>query len=245
MILPKMILPYLSRRRSPLGIRHLSRHANDLARTMDWPRYGARQHVSDVAFIVPPAYKKSMNFNFNTAKAIETACRLIEKEGQTINVMKLVKLVYLIDRLSIQRRGIPVVGGTYFSMRNGPVTSELLDLVNAGSLWGLPSCDWEKFISDRQNHEVSLAQKPTYEHLAEAELALIDEVYDQHGARDQWQLRDWCHEHCAEWTPLEEGRDRISLECLAEAVGKTGDDVRRLAEGAAELNLLDAAFAKA
>ena len=190
-------------------------------------------------------YKSSMNFSFNPAKATEVACRLIEKEGQTLNIMKLVKLVYLLDRLSIQRRGIPVVGGAYFSMRNGPVTSELLDLINAGSLWGVPTGAWEKLISDRQNHEVSLVEPPAYQHLAEAELALIDEIYREHGAKNQWQLRDWCHEHCAEWTPLELGHARISLERLAEAVGKTEAQIRHLAEGAAELNLLDAAFAKA
>jgi uncharacterized phage-associated protein len=159
--------------------------------------------------------------------------------------MKLVKLVYLLDRLSIQRRSIPVVGGTYLSMRNGPVTSELLDLINAGSLWGVTQCNWEKFIGNRQNHEVSLIEKPACQNLAEAELALIDEVYREHGAKNQWQLRDWCHEHCAEWTLLEEGRDRISVERLAEAVGKSGEQIRHLAESAAELNLLDAAFARA
>ena len=99
-----------------------------------------------------------MNFTFNAAKATDTASRLIEKEGQTINILKLVKLVYLLDRLSIQRRGVPVVGGAYVSMRNGPVTSELLDLINAGSLWGSPTGDWEKLISDRQNQEVSLIE---------------------------------------------------------------------------------------
>ena len=48
--------------------------------------------------------------------------------------MKLVKLVYLLDRLSIEKRNIPVVGGDYLSMRNGPATSEVLDLINAGKL---------------------------------------------------------------------------------------------------------------
>jgi uncharacterized phage-associated protein len=186
-----------------------------------------------------------MNFTFNPAKATEVACHFLEKAGGTMNIMKLVKLVYLLDRLSIQRRGLPVVGGAYFSMRNGPVTSELLDLVNAGSLWGVADCNWERLISDRQNHEVSLVEPPAYQHLAEAELALTDELYREHGAKDQWQLRDWCHEHCAEWTPLAQGHDRIPVERMAEAVGKTEDQIRHLAESAAELNLLDAAFARA
>lgn len=191
------------------------------------------------------SYEYGMNFTFNPAKATEVACGFIEKEGQTINIMKLIKLVYLLDRLSIQRRGIPVVGGAYFSMRNGPVISELLDLINAGALWGMSTSDWQRLISDRQNHEVTLVQKPEYRHLADAELELIDEIYRQFGTMNQWQLRDWCHEHCAEWTPLEMEHARIPVERLAEAVGKTEEQIRHLAEGAAELNLLDAAFAKA
>jgi hypothetical protein len=45
-------------------------------------------------------------------------------------------------RESIARRGVPMVGGVYLSMRNGPVTSEILDLINSGQLW---KCDtnWE------------------------------------------------------------------------------------------------------
>jgi len=84
-----------------------------------------------------------VNFRFNIAKATEAACHLIQKEGGHLNVMKLVKLLYLLDRLSIARRGIPVVGGVYYSMRNGPVTSEVLDLVNAGCLWGEAECHWK------------------------------------------------------------------------------------------------------
>jgi len=65
-----------------------------------------------------------MNFRFTIAKATEAACLLLEKSGGQINIMKLVKLMYLLDRFSLDRRGVPVTGGDYLSMRNGPVTSE-------------------------------------------------------------------------------------------------------------------------
>ena len=67
-----------------------------------------------------------------------------------MNIRKMIKLVDALDRLSIQRRGIPVVVGTYFSLPNGPITSELLDLINSGSLWGEDDCRWEQFISDSE-----------------------------------------------------------------------------------------------
>ena len=81
-------------------------------------------------------------------------------------------------------------------------------------------------------------------HLSDSEIELIDVVYQEHGGKDQWQLRDWCHEHCEEWTPLEEGRERIGLDRIARALGKTEEQIDRLKEQAAELNFLSAAFAR-
>lgn len=168
----------------------------------------------------------------------------MQREGGTINIMKVVKLVYLLDRLSLERRGIPVVGGTYFSLPNGPITSELLDLINSGSLWGESDCHWNDFVSDRQNHEIALNGTAPAEHVSPAEMDLIDEIYQVHGGKDQWQLRDWCHERCEEWTPMEKGRDRIPLEKLARALGKTEEQVKRLTEEAEELNYLATALSR-
>src|SRR5690242_9243348 len=117
----------------------------------------------------------AIGFPFNPQKATEAAGRFMTLTRGPINILKLVKLVYLLDRESIARRGVPVVGGVYLSMRNGPVTSEILDLINSGSLWNCET-NWERFISDRQGHNVELSKDPGTEHLSEFELALIDEL---------------------------------------------------------------------
>lgn len=149
-----------------------------------------------------------MNFRFNIHKATEASLQFIARSGGCINVMKLIKLIYLLDRLSIQRRGVPVVGGVYFSMRNGPVTGELLDLVNAGELAGESDSRWDELFSDRKDHEIAMrpSVQPEREYLSDFEITLIDEINAEHGEKDQWQLRDWCHERCGEWTPLQNGR---------------------------------------
>ena len=77
-----------------------------------------------------------MNFSFDVSKASQVAGWFLQQEGNRMNIMKLIKLVYLLDRLSLERRGLPVLGGDYFSMKNGPVISEMLDLINAGGLDG-------------------------------------------------------------------------------------------------------------
>jgi uncharacterized phage-associated protein len=119
-----------------------------------------------------------------------------------MNIMKLVKLMYLLDRLSLDRRGVPMARGDYLSMRNGPVTSELLDLINSGRLFGEPDQRWEQNVSDRRDHDVKLEQMPAREHLSDAEAALLDEIWREHGSKDQWQLVDWCHAQCKEWTSV-------------------------------------------
>ena len=66
-----------------------------------------------------------------------------------------------------------------------------------------------------------------------------------HAPPDQWQLRNWCHERCGEWTPLQNGRERINIEELAVNVGRSPEDAARIADEAREANLLTRAFALA
>ena len=184
-----------------------------------------------------------MNFRFNIAKATEAACLFLERGGGQMNIMKLVKLMYLLDRLSLDRRGLPVCGGDYLSMRNGPVTSEVLDLINEGRLYREADQRWEQSISDRAGHQVALQQMPEREQVSNAEVKLLDEIWREHGGKSQWQLVKWCHEHCKEWTPVSSGKSPISVEQIGEALGKAGDEIAWLTREARELNRLNEIFA--
>lgn len=186
-----------------------------------------------------------MNFRFNLGKATEAACLLIDRGGGQMNVMKLVKLIYLLDRLSLDRRNSPVCGGDYLSMRNGPVTSEVLDLVNAGRLMGESDQRWEQCVSNRTNHEVKLENMPARVHLSDAEVSLLDEIWAEHGTKDQWQLINWCHHHCKEWVPVTNGCAPIAVEQVGIALRNSPEQVNRLRQEAVELDQLDEIFAGA
>ena len=181
-----------------------------------------------------------MNFTFNARKATQVAALFITKEGGSLNIMKLVKLVYLLDRLSISKRGIPVLGGDYFSMKNGPVSSESLDLINSGELYGQPT-DWSNFISSRQVHTVGLLADPGTDRLSESEMEFVNTIYAEHGRRDQFQLRDWCHENCAEWHPITQGRKEISVQNILDVAGWDQNEISffiREAQVGAELDAM-------
>ena len=179
-----------------------------------------------------------MNFQFDARKATQVAGVFIKSEGGELNVMKLVKLAYLLDRLSLIRRSLPVLGGDYFSMKNGPVTSETLDLINAGMLDGFTT-DWANFISDRANHKVVLIGDPGTDRLSESELKMIAEIYSEHGQKSAFDLVAWCHRNCPEWRPVTQGRHEIRVEDILEAAGKGVEQIKRIASEALNLQQLN------
>lgn len=178
-----------------------------------------------------------MNFSFDAAKATQAVAEFLRLAGGEMDVLKLVKLAYLLDRTSLIRRGFPVLGGNYYSMKNGPVTSELLDLINSGWLRGTTT-DWSDFISTRSGNQVGLRQPCGTGQLSESELLLIVELSTAHAGRTGRVLADWCHENCAEWHPITRGRHEISVESILESGGRPPEFVSRVVENEAESRYL-------
>ena len=185
-----------------------------------------------------------MSFPFNITKATEVAAAFLTKSAGKINIMKLVKLIYIVDRQSFDRRGIPVVGGWYISMRNGPVTSEVLDLINAGSLGPKDDDTWKRHIGARREHTVTLLKPISPRLVSSVEYKMIEAVWRQHGDKDQWELRDWCHANCPEWSEISGGYQAIELGRLTEALGKTPEQYQHIASEAKELTMLGEIFSK-
>lgn len=167
-----------------------------------------------------------MSFPFRTAKAAEVAAIFLQKSDGYINVMKLVKLIYLLDRKSLLERGVPIVGGIYVSMKNGPLTSQILDLINSGRLNKHDDTTWEDHIEARKNHVVSLKSAIIPTLVSEGEVEMINEIWNEHGSKDQWELRDWCHQNCPEWSDIE-GVESIPIQKLAEVLKKSDVQAKR------------------
>ena len=111
--------------------------------------------------------------------------------------MKLIKLLYLVDRRSLVERGVPVTYDRYVSMQHGPVLSETLDLINYGSGPGEESY-WETYLDQDSSYEVSLKDDCPTDELSEAELALVRAVHTECRTMDCWAVLDYVH-RLPEW----------------------------------------------
>lgn len=137
---------------------------------------------------------------FNPRKAAQVTAFFAKKEGGAINILKLAKLLYLADREFMSRYDFPILFDQLVSMPHGPVTSMTLNYVS-----GLTEDRnyWEDFVSDRAGYLVGLAKHDIsvedLDELSEAEVHVLDLVWDQFGHMNQWQLRDYTHQNCPEW----------------------------------------------
>jgi uncharacterized phage-associated protein len=167
-----------------------------------------------------------MPLRFNEAKATQAAARFLRRHGGRMNYMKLVKLLYLLDRAALLAWGRPVTTDRYVSMDRGPVVSRILDLIREEPEPGTTSF-WRQHISVRKAYSVQLLSDPGSDDLSRAEEALIDAVFAEHGHRDQWQLVDFCH-GLPEWKNPEGSSTPLEYAEILRAGNKTEEEIREI-----------------
>ncbi|GAB7532763.1 Panacea domain-containing protein [Pseudomonas sp. 3A(2025)] len=106
--------------------------------------------------------------------------------------IKLMKLLYLADRLSMERYDVPMTDDVHCNMKNGPVLSATLNLMNGSR----QSKAWSAFVAPIQNFELSLQRDFAWDELDElsrADVAILDEVFEKYGRMTRWALVDLLH----------------------------------------------------
>ena len=178
---------------------------------------------------------------YNEKIAAQVAAYFIHLEGGSLNIMKLIKLMYLAERESLEQYGEPMIGDTLASMPHGPVVSITLDHINA--FIQSEEGGWDDWITDRSNHNVSLKTEgdPTDRllELSEADLNIINITYAKFGYMNQYQIRDYTHDHCGEWENPEGSSSSIPYDRLLKNVGYSPEIASQISQQINEQSELD------
>jgi uncharacterized phage-associated protein len=165
-----------------------------------------------------------MSLRFDEAKATQAAALVLKMRGGRMHYLKLIKLLYLVDREALLRWGIPVTTDRYVSMDHGPVVSRIYKLITED----IPKPVWAKYVSAPMGeYEVELkpnADPPT-DRLSRAEEELIGEIYSQYGHQNRWNLVDYMHT-LPEWQDPHGSSVPISVRQILEAGGEDEDEIR-------------------
>jgi len=166
---------------------------------------------------------------FNQPKTAQMAAWLLNKcWGQQTEVLKLMKLLYLAERASLIKFGIPMTGDRLVSMPHGPVLSTTYDVIQGGTC----STDggWDHWMSDRAGRMIALrsdrdASAGNLDQLSPADISILQETWDSFGRMSAWQLREYTHKNCPEWEDPNGSSRSIPLEHFFRAAAGHEPDV--------------------
>lgn len=147
-----------------------------------------------------------------------------------MSYMKLIKLMYLIDREALLRWGWSMTGDAYVSMKHGQVLSTTYNLVRRLIFGGMY---WYEFISapfDEKFDEklVRLTREPETDELSRADRALIQEIYDRFGHMDRWTLAKYTHDDLPEYQKTEDSSIPTEYEYVLRCENVPEETIRRL-----------------
>lgn len=174
---------------------------------------------------------------FREDKTTQAAAILLDLRGGTMSYMKLIKLLYIVDRQALISWGRPVTYDCYVSMDKGPVLSKTYDLISDGVEPGRKSY-WDTYISEPEHRSVVLLKTTPGDELSEAEVSLIRKVFDEYGHKSRWELVEIVHEF-AEWQDPEGSVIPISYHDILKASGKTEIEAATIIEELESLALFD------
>ena len=182
-----------------------------------------------------------IKFEFDEVKATQAAARLVSNAGGQMSHLKLVKLLYIIDREAFARWGRPVSGGSYYSLPLGPVTSEILDRMRV--IEGLEDESptfWLRHLTKIGNEMRLKADMapPGTDELSPAEIELIDEIAHTYRELTRWETRDRTHEF-GEYDDPHGSRRPIAVEDILRHVGETEEEISELRAEAEHLRQVD------
>ena len=178
-----------------------------------------------------------MEFKYNPLKTVQAAGLFLKLNKQTMNYMKLIKLLYLADRIALDKMGATITGDNYVSMKLGPVLSKLYDLIKNGHKQDKDN-PWFKYISHPQDYCVRLSDEPGNDDLCEEEENIIKKVYETYGNIDKWELSNLTH-FFPEWQEPHGSSIPITIEAILSKLGKTKDDIKAIKENIIRENHFD------
>ena len=166
-----------------------------------------------------------MVFLYNPRKAAQAAAFLVRLHGGQMDMVSLLKILYLSDRKCLIRRGRPITGDRMVSMPHGPVLSRIYDQVKVGPEEGQDQT-WSEYLCERQGNTVSLRQaNPSTDELSDYERAILAEEHEQYKNFSFGQLKKLTHD-LPEYQDPEGSSLQIDPADILRIEGWSQDDIR-------------------
>lgn len=175
---------------------------------------------------------------FHTKKALGMTLFFLEKNGGALNDVKLAKMMYAAERLSLEKYQRTLCDDKFFALRWGPILEAATNLAkhpNNDRAWN-ESLAFHPHSEGASENTVHLIGNADYQHLLnKKEIALLEKINAIFRDLNKYQAHDYCVEHFSEYKEAWEKRSpsakraEIKLESIFIALGYSQEDADELA----------------
>lgn len=155
-----------------------------------------------------------VRYIFNEGKATEAAAFLLSLNNGSLPYMKLIKLLYIADRISLSEYHSSITTSSYYSMKFGPVTSEIFDRIKHPEDYQVDGA-WNSTI-EKKIYDVFLKKDFIPYYLSKNERNILSRVDEEYKNVDQFDLSEFSHTF-PEWRDPGDSSIPISIEDILQA----------------------------
>ena len=177
-----------------------------------------------------------IEFKFKKEKALEAISFILEKsENKKLQIALLVKMIYFSNRECLDKYNFALTGGELYSLPNGPIIEEVLDLLNSQSS-----------IYKRVDKVIELEEPIIEKSLSEAEIEILEDNFKKFKNYTFAQLIDYCHDKrfVPEWKDPGYSRIWIDPLDLLLLIDKNHEEIEFIKESIQEENSFQEAISK-
>ena len=180
---------------------------------------------------------------YQEEKSAQIAAFFTKQEGGAIAHLKLIKLVYIADRTSMEESNFPITYDQMKSLPHGPILDRTLNAIDSPNQ---ENCLWNKYITHNGRYDCKLANSENdLDLLSGFDLSILEKVWEKYGHLNKWELRDLPHDprYFPEWEDPKQSSKPIRYETVLEALGNTREVARAKAAEIESINALDSLLA--
>lgn len=158
---------------------------------------------------------------FRNQKVLEIITYLLSLNDNQMDKLKLIKELYLIDRLSIQETNISVTGDEYFNLPHGPALSNTLNLID-----DIPNNnEWAEYLKIEQPYTIKLIKPFNQGMLSQKDKEYTEAISEKYKNYSSSQLRNYTHT-LPEWKEPNGSNRKIHFTDIMKALGKDEEEIK-------------------
>lgn len=165
----------------------------------------------------------NITFQFNRAKAIEVILYLANKVSNS-DIYGICKLLYLVDKTSLEKYGRFIFGETYYAMKEGSTPSNAYNLLKEAAQAPMSELRVE-------GNQVTGLRGPNLDYLSESDVECLEQIISVYGKAPNWARAKDAHDDA--WKQAwdnrgEKGSVKIPVESIAELLADSDDLINYL-----------------